>query len=133
MGRLVLITALLCSFAVTNFVAYPVWAQGTPQEKTELTGTRRQVATIIFSGLAGAILGLSTLSFYGRPQDNLNNVAIGGAVGIIVGTVYVTYKSATRPSENYDTAEMILDQQLAARDVGTMPHASPQLRLSWDF
>jgi hypothetical protein len=59
------------------------------------SGPRRQLATILFAGLGGAILGLSTLSFYGRPQDNLGNIGLGFAVGVIAGTIYVTYKSAT--------------------------------------
>ena len=50
-------------------------------------GTNRHITNIVFSGLAGAILGLSTLSFYGRPQDRLNNIGIGFALGIIGGTV----------------------------------------------
>ena len=81
-----------------------VHAQPAPQgnvSKTELHGTRKQLATIIFSGLGGAILGLSTLSFHGRPQDNLSNIAVGFAIGIIAGTVYTTYKAATDPYEAY--------------------------------
>jgi hypothetical protein len=64
-------------------------------------GPKKQAAIIIFAGLGGAVLGLSTLSFYGRPQDKLANIAIGAAVGIMVGTIYVTYKAATQPSEFY--------------------------------
>src|ERR1043166_65024 len=72
------------------------------ENSSKLTGgPRRQIALIIFAGLGGAVLGLSTLSFYGRPQDKLSNIAIGAAVGIIVGTIYVTYKAATQPSEFY--------------------------------
>jgi hypothetical protein len=41
------------------------------------------------------------LSFYGRPQDNLSNIAIGFAVGVITGTVIVTYRAATNPAEFY--------------------------------
>ena len=65
--------------------------------KQVTSGPKKQLATIIFSGLAGAILGLSTLSFYGRPQDKLPNIAVGAAIGIIAGTVYTTYKAATEP------------------------------------
>lgn len=54
---------------------------------------------IFLSGLGGAVLGLSTLSFYGRPQDHLGNIAIGFAVGVVFGTIYVTYNTATRPKE----------------------------------
>lgn len=63
--------------------------------KRKSSGPRRQLATIVFAGLGGAILGLSTLSFYGRPQDELANIAVGFAVGVIAGTAYVTFKSAT--------------------------------------
>ena len=59
------------------------------------------MATIVFSGLAGAVLGLSTLSFYGRPQDRLSNIAIGFALGIITGSVLVTYGATTNPDEFY--------------------------------
>lgn len=74
----------------------------TNAEKAELTGTRKQLATIIFSGLAGAILGLSTLSFYGRPQEKLGNIAVGFAVGVIGGAIFTTYQTATKPYEAYD-------------------------------
>lgn len=93
-----------CLVSVTISVSSVGYAQPQPQrnvEKAELHGTRKQLATIIFSGLGGAILGLSTLSFHGRPQDNLSNIAVGFAVGIISGTVYTTYKAATDPYEAY--------------------------------
>ena len=78
-------------------------AQG--EQKTRSSGgPRKQLATIIFCGLGGAILGLSTLSFYGRPQDKLSNIAIGFAFGVIAGTSYVTYKAATNPAEFYGTS-----------------------------
>src|ERR1700754_3065904 len=64
-------------------------------------GPRKQLATIVFAGLAGAVLGLSTLSFYGRTQDRLNNIAIGAAFGIIGGTMFSTYKAAAEPREFY--------------------------------
>ena len=67
------------------------------------SGPRKQLATIVFAGLAGAILGLSTLSFYGRPQDELSNIAVGFAVGIIIGTSYTTYLAATQPYEFYNS------------------------------
>lgn len=83
---------------VLVFSSQAVVAQ-VPQEKRSsgVMGPRKQMATIIFSGLGGAILGLSTLSFYGRPQDKLSNIAVGFALGIIIGTVYTTYNAATKP------------------------------------
>ncbi len=67
-------------------------------------GPRRQLATIIFAGLSGAILGLSTLSFYGRPQERLSNIAVGFALGIFAGTIYTTYKAASKPQEFYGSS-----------------------------
>lgn len=55
---------------------------------------RRQIATIIFSGLGGAVLGISTLSFYGQPQDHISNISTGFALGIIAGTAVVSYQAA---------------------------------------
>jgi hypothetical protein len=77
------------------------FAQAAPETRTGGGGPRRQLATILFAGLGGAVLGLSTLSFYGRPQDKLANIAIGFAGGVIIGTTYVTYKAATNPAEFY--------------------------------
>ncbi len=94
----VLLISVFC-FQTPALAQQPV---GGGETKSELTGTRKQLATIIFSGLAGAILGLSTLSFHGRPQDHLSNIAVGFAIGTIAGTVYTTYKAANAPRQYYD-------------------------------
>jgi hypothetical protein len=70
-------------------------------------GPRRHLGTIVFAGLAGAVLGLSTLSFYGRPQDRLSNIAVGFAIGVIGGTIYTTYKAATEPHDFYNLREAV--------------------------
>lgn len=82
-----------------QMIGIPSFAQS--EDAPPPSGTRRQMATIVFSGLAGAVLGLSTLSFYGRPQDRLSNIAIGFAIGIITGSVLVTYGATTNPDEFY--------------------------------
>jgi hypothetical protein len=89
------LVGLVIAMASTSF------AQQAAPETRSTGGPRRQLATILFAGLGGAVLGLSTLSFYGRPQDKLANIAIGFAGGVIIGTTYVTYKAATNPSEFY--------------------------------
>jgi hypothetical protein len=55
---------------------------------------RQAIGTILMSGLVGGILGLSTLSFYTRPQDNIRNISIGAGVGIIASSLYLTYSVA---------------------------------------
>jgi hypothetical protein len=47
----------------------------------------------MMSGLGGAVFGVSTLSFYGEPQKHLGNVAIGAAIGLLIGSAYVTSES----------------------------------------
>jgi hypothetical protein len=126
---------ILC-LAIVSFVPVTKAVAQTPnEEKAELSGTRKQLATIIFSGLAGAILGLSTLSFYGRPQDNLDNIAIGFAVGVIGGAVYTTYQAATRPYDAYDLAEKELEakklqgvylNELDVASYNTLKNTEPQ-------
>lgn len=102
MKRLVLVLLVLTTTS-SAFAQNTPPPPGTPgeQKSNALSGPRKQLATIVFAGLGGAILGLSTLSFYGRPQDNLRNIAIGFAVGIIAGTALVTFKAATNPQELY--------------------------------
>lgn len=57
---------------------------------SQSSNIKGQVARIMMSGLGGAVFGVSTLSFYGKPQEHLSNVAIGSVVGLILGAVYVT-------------------------------------------
>jgi hypothetical protein len=94
--------AFVAALFVSNiFSATPAFAQGAIADKPPAGGPRRQLGTIIYAGLGGAVLGLSTLSFYGRPQDKLANIAIGFAVGVIAGTAAVTYNAATNPDDFY--------------------------------
>lgn len=52
---------------------------------------REAVGGILMAGLVGGILGLSTLSFYERPQDNIRNITIGAGIGMIAAALYLTY------------------------------------------
>jgi hypothetical protein len=93
-----LISALICvsfAFATPSLHAQDYDAQG----RSRSPGPRKQIATIIFAGLAGGVLGLSTLSFYGRPQDKLANVPMGVGIGVIIGAIYTTFNAATKPRE----------------------------------
>lgn len=114
--RSLVVCALVSAVSGTALAQQPA---GTDMRRERATqaGPRRQLATIIFTGLGGAVLGLSTLSFYGRPQDKLSNIAIGGAFGIIAGTVYVTYNAATNPQEFYgQNSSSELNEQNSSRE-----------------
>lgn len=97
---LTLILAVTLAMTVVTRVASAAPADE-KANKSVSAGPRRHLANIIFAGLAGAVLGLSTLSFYGRPQDKLNNIAIGAAIGVIGGTLFSTYKAASEPRDFY--------------------------------
>lgn len=110
--------AVICVFALC-FASAPLrsLAQGASvEEKPSSGGPRKQLATILYAGLGGAVLGLSTLSFYGRPQDKLANIAIGFAVGVIGGTAVVTYNAATNPDDFYGTASRTDSNEWRYRD-----------------
>jgi uncharacterized membrane protein YebE (DUF533 family) len=66
--------------------AAPTWAQSQSTFK-------RTTATILFSSIGGGILGLSTLSFYGKPQEHTDNITNGVLVGFLAGVSYVMYKN----------------------------------------
>lgn len=111
--------SLILALAMTSPLPTKAYAQAAAptapaafEEKAELSGTRKQLATIVFAGLAGAILGLSTLSFYGRPQDHLSNIAIGFALGVIGGASFTTYKAATQPYGAYDMSQETFKKEL---------------------
>jgi len=106
---------------IVLFVSQSSFAQTTTGS---MTGFRRSLATVMFAGLGGAVLGLSTLSFYGEPQDHIGNIWTGLAVGVIGGSAYVLTQN------NQSSSSMALD-----------PVPKPQRRIAqapvfqyqWDF
>lgn len=57
--------------------------------RSEFSIARRGVATVMISGLGGAVLGISTLSFYGRPEEHVGNIYLGLGLGLIAGMTYL--------------------------------------------
>jgi hypothetical protein len=58
--------------------------------------TKDDLMVVAGAGLGGAVLGLSTLSFYDKPSKHLSNIWMGAAIGIIGGVVYVAFNYAQR-------------------------------------
>jgi hypothetical protein len=117
----------------------PVLMAQNDKDMTLKYGPRRQISTIVYMGLAGAVLGLSTLSFYGRPQDHLTNIPIGFGVGVIIGTIYMTYQAATNPSEFYRAQQyqpnFRYDKTLDITSVADMHYVQPppSFNYQWEF
>jgi hypothetical protein len=109
--KFLMILIVSVSLSLPTFAQNPAGNQSSTQ-----AGPRKQLSTIFLAGMAGAVLGLSTLSFYGRPQDKLGNIAIGFAIGAVVGTVYTTYDTATQPDKYYgDFDSKILEDKYFAQ------------------
>lgn len=73
------------------------------QESTSngfLDESLQDLTIVLGSGAAGAILGLSTLSFVDEPKDHLKNIAIGGAIGVVIGVGIVIFGQATKSSSS---------------------------------
>lgn len=85
--------------SLTLITLTPAAAQTSPDAGSGLIDDSiRDMTVVLGSGAVGAILGLSTLSFVERPSDHWKNVAVGGAVGIVVGVGAVIFNAASRSS-----------------------------------
>lgn len=88
------ISALICSqLLLLNFAS----AQS---EDDIIKNTQQDMLTVVAAGAGGAILGLSTLSFYETPSKSIRNIWTGAAIGIIAGVIIVAYNSAQKGSED---------------------------------
>lgn len=85
--------ALLCFQLFTLNVAFA-------QEDDIIKNTQNDILLVGIAGAGGAILGLSTLSFYDQPSKHIANVWTGAAIGIIAGVIFVAYNSAQKGSED---------------------------------
>jgi hypothetical protein len=64
-----------------------------------VSGTKNDLLVVVGGGLAGAVLGLSTLSFVEEPKKHTRNIIVGASIGIIIGVAYVAMSQATRSQE----------------------------------
>lgn len=60
---------------------------------SSMSAVRRSFATVMLAGLGGAVLGLSTLSFYGNPQEHIGNIWTGATLGVLAGGAFVIVSS----------------------------------------
>ncbi len=104
MKRLVIISLLLQCLSFNLFAQ----DQGGAGDAI-LQDSIKDVYTVIGVGVGGAIIGLSTLSFAETPKDNLKNIVIGGAIGIIIGVGIVAYKHATKTQSVYEEYSLAPD------------------------
>lgn len=92
---------------------------------------KRTVATVIFSSLGGAVLGLSTLPFYGEPQEHANNITAGALIGFVAGVGYVALDSTSPASPARDYSKN--DSRLFIPGRTQSMNVDSPLQIRWAF
>ncbi|MFZ9001078.1 MAG: hypothetical protein ACO20H_07220 [Bacteriovoracaceae bacterium] len=110
MKRLILISLLL------QVLNTPLMAQEEGGAGNLLQESVQDIYTVVGVGVGGAIIGLSTLSFAEHPKDNLKNIVIGGAIGIILGVGIVAYKHATETQNVYNEYSFKPSRDFSTKD-----------------
>ncbi len=75
------------------------WAQASPEDVVKQT--QGDLLVVVGAGVGGAVLGLSTLSFYDTPSKNISNVWTGAALGIIAGVIFVVVSHAQKAQDDF--------------------------------
>ncbi len=96
---------------------------------------KRGVAAVMFATIGGAVLGLSTLSFYGKPQEHTNNISNGALIGAVAGLGYIIYDyNRPVPSGSYDFSQgETPDSKLRKSSYAVTSKEIPVFRYQWDF
>lgn len=84
-------------FLITLF-SFNTWAQE-GQDEDYVVDHKNDLLIVVGGGLAGAVLGLSTLSFVEEPKEHTRNIVVGAAIGIIAGVAYVAFNQANQSKQ----------------------------------
>ena len=95
-----------------------------------VSDTKNDLMTVVGGGLAGAVLGLSTLSFVEEPKDHTKNIIVGASLGIILGVGYVAFSQASKTQEMMYGAEEQMGASLYNHNPKNFNTAS---RSSWHY
>lgn len=102
------------------------------QQNQNSRNLKRGVATVLFSTLGGAILGLSTLSFYGEPQEHTENITTGALIGALAGGAYLLYDTS-RPQPAPVDYTQSFDEQLKNKKALASAKAPVLVSYQFDF
>ena len=91
-----------CSLLLALCFVIPrgAWAQDAAGGDDVVESTRNDLLMVAGGGVVGAVLGLSTLSFYDKPSKHVANIWTGAAVGIIAGVIVVAMGYAQKTQED---------------------------------
>ena len=90
MKKWILLTLILTAILPT---LTPQNAMADMEVRSQFPSWRRSTAMVLFSGIGGGILGLSTLSFYGDPKEHTGNITWGALLGLVAGASFVAYEN----------------------------------------
>jgi len=96
---------------ILTLITMPIAYSAEDQGSGLIDDSLRDMSVVLGSGAAGAILGLSTLSFAETPSTKWKNVAIGGAIGIVIGVGVVIFSQATRSASAISKNEIPLNSE----------------------
>jgi hypothetical protein len=102
-----IVLLLSLQLGLVSFVPSRVFAQEASDDLIKSTQT--DMLIVAGGGAAGAVLGLSTLSFVEKPSRHVSNIWTGAALGVIAGVVFVAYQSAQKGSEELTDEEASLE------------------------
>jgi hypothetical protein len=133
----ILLTFLMLTLIFGNSAINYSWAQeetGDQNSEDVLKKTQEDIMLVGASGVVGAVLGLSTLSFVETPSRHIYNIWTGAALGIIAGVIYVAYNSAQRGSEDLQSSmNFNSSERLAWHYEKTRISSSPENQLGTQF
>ena len=79
-----------------------LFAQDQEKRMSVFEEAKNDAHIILGTTAAGAVIGLSTLSFSSDPGEDVDHIIVGGALGIIVGVVMVTWKQLDQKQQFYE-------------------------------
>ena len=129
---------------VASFLINPTHLMAQENAGSVLDDSINDLYIVLGSGAAGAVIGLSTLSFADKPQDKLKNISIGAAIGIVVGVgiALTGMASKSKSSIGYHSDNLPLtaeDQEklerleFAEQKVAQDYYRPAQLGYNWSF
>jgi hypothetical protein len=78
-------------------------------------------------------LGLSTLSFYGEPEEHTNNISVGALLGFVGGVGYVVYDSSRPAPKSSFEYSQVFDADLKNRRAFAMNTAKAPSLYQFQF
>jgi hypothetical protein len=123
---------VLFIFLVLGLNCNNLFAQDQGGDGNFMKESLQDASTVMWCGIGGGILGLSTLSFVDTPKSHLKNVYVGASVGVILGVGIVAYVQANKARSSYGTVGALVPMPvLPVKLIKTEPIKPTPLSLAW--